>query len=113
MSTKTAKRRSSPKARKLVNKKTGVCVGDKIIAKPCYTPDEVAEILGIGRATVSDKIDSGELPFVALAPRSETVTRTTKDGKEKRMPEIRRLPFDALMKVAPWLKTKVIKAPTV
>lgn len=89
--------------------KTGVCVGDKIIAKPCYTPKEVAEILGVGRTTLTDMMDRGDLAFEVISGGQRPATVGRKDGKEMRSPSTRRITFDALIQHSPWIKQRLLK----
>lgn len=81
-------------------------MGSKVVAKPSYTPAEVAEILGIGRATVADKMDKGLLKFEKLF---DTPGGFQRGARKKKAPEIRRIPYDELIRVSPSLKGRMIQ----
>jgi len=106
----TAKKKtptSRSKTATAAKKTTGVCQGAKVVSKPSYTPAEVAEILGVGRSTIADKMSSGELkyetPFGAAAG-------FQKSDRKKRLPEIRRISYDELLRIAPWLKGRMTQS---
>lgn len=90
------------KTRRNTRRKTGVVVGSKIIAKPIYTPSEVAEILDVGRTTVTDMFNRGELPFEVIR-KVEGPALVRRDGKQMRPVEFRRVTFDVLTTKYPWI----------
>lgn len=103
---------AQPRKSKRPHNKSGILVGDKFIAKPVYSPDEVVDILGIGRTTVTDRMDDGSLPFEILPSKKKTVARKPRtDGKQMRPQQTRVIPFESLMQYAPFLRKQILKLP--